>query len=60
MDTDIEPFDSVRGLFVEGGEVYPGSGFRSKTHVQICVVNPNCIIGCFIPRKIIKKYPGIG
>lgn len=46
------PFDSVRGLFTEGGEVYDGSGFREKTHIQICVRNPNCIKGFFLPRDV--------
>lgn len=44
------PYDTVRGLFIEGEEVYPGSGFREKTHIQICVVNPDNIIGYFLPR----------
>lgn len=57
--TDMKPYDSVRGLFLEGDEVYPGSGFRKKTHIQICVVNPNCIIGCFLPRKQNRTYPEI-
>ncbi|MCM1246318.1 MAG: hypothetical protein NC293_11820 [Roseburia sp.] len=52
----LEPYDSVRGLFIEGNEVYPGSGFREKTHVQICVVNPNCIKGYFIPRSADENY----
>ena len=55
-DKNLPPYDSVRGLFEEGDRVYPGSGFRKKTHVQICVTNPNCIIGCFIPRKTVKGY----
>lgn len=42
-------YDSVRGIFMEGGEVYPGSEFREKTHVQLCIVNPNCIKGLFVP-----------
>lgn len=50
-ENGIAPYDSVRGLFEEGERVYPGSGFRKKTHIQICVINPNCVIGCFIPRK---------
>jgi hypothetical protein len=44
------PFDSVRGVFVEGDEVYPGSGIREKDHIQICIRNPNCIKGYFRPR----------
>lgn len=46
-------FDSVRGLFPEGEELYEGSGFRSKDHIQICIRNPAaCIKGYFLPRKI--------
>lgn len=43
-------FDSVRGLFPEGAELYPGAGFRIKDHIQICIRNPNCIKGFFLPR----------
>lgn len=49
-------FDSVRGIFVEGNEVYEGSGFRHKTHVQICIKNPNCIKGYFNPLMQNNKY----
>lgn len=48
-ENGIEPYDSVRGVFIEGGEIYPNSGFRDKTHIQICVRNPNCIKGYFRP-----------
>lgn len=44
------PIDTVRGVFVEGSPLYPNAGFRAKTHIQICVVNPKCIIGYFRPR----------
>lgn len=47
----VEPFDSARGLFSEGDRIYPGAGIREKTHVQICVRNPNCIKGYFAPRE---------
>ena len=56
-ENNLTPYDSVRGLFEEGDRVYPGSGFKEKTHVQICVINPNCIIGCFIPREPISGFP---
>lgn len=55
-DSGNEPFDSVRGLFMEGQPIYDGSGFLAKTHVQICVRNPNCIKGFFEPRKPNGKY----
>lgn len=54
---NLPPYDSVRSLFEEGEAVYPGSGFRRKTHIQICVINPNCIIGFFIPRDIDSNFP---
>ncbi|AFL50665.1 hypothetical protein USDA257_c20830 [Sinorhizobium fredii USDA 257] len=45
------PFDTVRGLFVEGEQVYPGGGFYQKTHTQIAVRTEACIIGVFHPRN---------
>lgn len=44
---ELEPVDTVRGLFTEGEEVFPGSGFKRKTHVQIAVRNVKCIKGVF-------------
>ena len=53
----LEPlYDSVRGVFVEGDPPYPGSEFNSKTHVQICIFNPNCIKGYFEPRTAKKSH----
>lgn len=47
-------FDSVRGAFLEGGPAFEGSGIFSKTHIQICIRNPNCIKGFFMPRQEIS------
>jgi hypothetical protein len=52
-----KPYDSVRGMFMEGPEIYPNSGFREKSHIQICVINTNCIKGYFLPLKKDKYYP---
>jgi len=41
------PFDTVRGVFMEGARIYPHSGFREQTHIQICVRNPRTIKGVF-------------
>jgi hypothetical protein len=49
-DPTIEAFDTVRGMFVEGGKAYPGSGIHQKNHVQIAVRNPVCIKGVFYER----------
>ena len=41
------PYATVRALFPEGSELYPGAGFRDKTHIQICVREPEQILGVF-------------
>jgi hypothetical protein len=46
----IPPFESVRGVFFEGDPLYQDAGFRDKTHIQICIRNPNLIKGFFLPR----------
>jgi hypothetical protein len=49
-ETGVQPYDSVRGPFLEGDPVYPSAGFRSQTHIQISVRNPQaCIKGYFRP-----------
>ena len=53
---DDDPFDSVRGVFWEGKELYPNAGFKEKDHIQICVRNPNCIKGFFLPRMCNNKF----
>jgi len=49
--SELKEFDSVRGMFQEGGFAFKGSGIRAKTHTQICIRNHNCIKGFFIPRE---------
>lgn len=56
-DKEERSFDTVRGLFLEGATVYPDAGFREKNHIQICVRNPNCIKGFFLPRNPDDRYP---
>jgi hypothetical protein len=49
-ERENEPFDTVRGIFTEGGALYPGAKIQSKTHIQICVRNPaTSIKGYFRP-----------
>lgn len=50
------PYDSVRGVFWEGVRVYPNAWFREKNHIQICVCNPNCIKGYFLPKSLNENY----
>ncbi|MFB6454586.1 hypothetical protein ACE38W_04885 [Chitinophaga sp. Hz27] len=49
LKTHHESFDCVRSPFIEGYELYPSAGFRDKSHIQICIRNPECIIGYFKP-----------
>ena len=53
---NLLPYDSVRGLFLEGKPIYPNAGFREKTHIQISVINPSCIKGYFSPIKPDTHY----
>lgn len=52
-------FDSVRGAFWEGKDLYPGAGFKEKNHIQICIRNPNCIKGYFRPQDLDDNYPRV-
>jgi hypothetical protein len=47
-------FDSVRAPFIEGPPIYECAGFHSRTHIQICVRNPERILGYFRPRGPIE------
>jgi hypothetical protein len=46
-DPKSQPYATVRAMFPEGKELYPGAGFRSKTHIQLCVRVPMQILGVF-------------
>lgn len=50
-EANNRPFDSVRGVFWEGKELYPNAGFREKDHIQICVRSLDCIKGYFLPLE---------
>jgi hypothetical protein len=56
--TNGKIFDSTRGVFTEGGPAFEGAGLFEKSHIQICIRNPNCILGFFLPRKEIDFIPG--
>jgi hypothetical protein len=46
------PLDTVRGIFIEGNEIYPSAGFKTKTHCQVCICNPLQIKGVFrVPKN---------
>ena len=54
--SELKRFDTVRGIFTEGGPAFDGAGIQTKNHIQICIRNLNCIKGFFIPRKE-TKFP---
>lgn len=53
----LPPCDSIRCAFPEGEEAYPGAMITSRLHIQVCVCNPDCIKGYFLPRPIKKFNP---
>lgn len=55
-DAKERSFDSVKGVFWEGDKLYLEAGFTEKNHIQICIRNPNCIKGFFLPRELDLNY----
>lgn len=55
-DAGLPPYDSVRGVFWEGDDLYPGACFKEKNHIQIAVINPNSIKGFFLPREVDQRF----
>lgn len=54
---EAEPFfDSVRAVFPEGEQLYSNAGFRSHSHIQICIRNPNCIKGYFRVLSSLRSH----
>jgi hypothetical protein len=51
IQTHPDFIDSIRGMFPEGDELYPLAGFRASNHIQLCIVNPNCVLGYFKPKE---------
>ena len=49
--SEYKIFDSTRGVFTEGGPAFNGAGLFEKSHIQICIRNPNSIQGFFMPRE---------
>jgi hypothetical protein len=42
-------YDTVRCGFVEGPPAFDGSGIQHRSHVQIAVRDPACVVGVFRP-----------
>lgn len=44
------PVDTVRCVFSEGEPAFEGSKIMLKSHIQVAVRNPECIVGYFRPE----------
>lgn len=55
-ENNLRPYDSVRGVFIEGDPVYDNSEIMEKTYTQLCIINPNCIKGYFKPLTPDNKW----
>ena len=50
-----QPYDTVRGVFIEGKPAYEGAGFDTKSHIQIAVRESARIVGYFRPLDEHRK-----
>jgi len=48
------PYDTIRAPFPEDDPLYDGAGFKRRNHIQIAVINPECIKGYFRPIQAKK------
>lgn len=48
-DKGLPPYDSVRAPFQEADPLYEGAGFRIRNHIQLAIINTDCIKGYFRP-----------
>lgn len=55
-EEDGRPFDSVRAAFIEGEPLYPGAKFYRQNHIQLAIINQDCIKGVFMPREAKRRY----
>lgn len=55
----LPPYDTVRGAFPEGKPIYEGCAINDQTHIQICVRNPDSILGYFLPFPLKKVNPNL-
>lgn len=49
LELEDSHYDSVRGVFQEGQQAFPGGGIHLRSHIQIAVRNKSCILGYFNP-----------
>ena len=52
-------YDTVRSAFPEGDPIYDGCAIPDQTHIQICLRNPACILGYFLPIPVKEVNPNL-
>lgn len=53
LESDGKPLDTCRAVFVpttKTDRIWPGSGINAHAHIQICVRNPECILGTWLVK----------
>ena len=50
-------YQTVRGVFLEGQPAFPGSKIALKSHIQIAVRDPSCILRFFWPAWTRLRQP---
>lgn len=50
----LPPYDTVRSPFHEDGPLYDGTSFTKSAHVQLCVCNPDAVLGYFRLREPVQ------
>ena len=46
-EQQLAPYQTVRAAFLEGEDLYDGAGFKARNHIQIAVLDTDCILGYF-------------
>jgi hypothetical protein len=49
QDPPLPPFQAVRAAFHQGEKVAPTSGFHANTHIQISLLDNDCVVAWFLP-----------
>lgn len=52
VKNNLASYDTIRSSFDEGGEIYTGSTFTKRLHIEVCVLNPDMILGYYLPRPV--------
>lgn len=55
--TGLDPYDTIRSPFHEGKEIYDQANFTAGLHMEICVINTECIKGYFLPQPLEQFNP---